>query len=732
MRAGLPPDWTSPVRSIEAQGGKKMNNKANVSSHLPQDLTKLRELADNLWWSWHPEARMIFKRLNRETWKESGHNPVKMLPRLGNEDIERAARSPEYKRHLDQVLARFRKDLDPKEGWFLEAVMDPKHYPCAYFSAEYGLHHSLPFYAGGLGFLAGDHIKEFSDLKVPLVAIGFMYPEGYVRQLIREDGWQVNVDQTLDRDAASISRVPGKDGKQLVIRVPLIEPPIFISVWKIDVGRIPLYLIDTDIELNDPWNRKISQHLYTGEIEQRLRQEIVLGIGGCEVLDALGIKHSIIHLNEGNPSFALLERLREQIQKGLNFEEAADRVRRTSILTTHTPVPAGHEVFPFDLMEKYFHSYWPVLGLDRGSFLQLGIHPGFSQAGFNMTAFALRFTGFHNAVSKKHAETARRMWQPLWPELPEEKVPIIPITNGVHLPTWLNPRLRQLFDRYLGPDWTENQDNPAVWELVDEIPDDELWKTHYWLKIKLIDAIRDRARQRWAQDHVTASLCAAEGIFLDPAVLTIGFARRFATYKRAGIIFSDLERLKKMLSHPWRAIQIIFAGKAHPADEPGKRMLQAVFNHCRNPQLAGRVAFVEDYGEQLAQYLVHGVDVWLNTPLPPLEASGTSGMKASLNGVPHLSILDGWWIEGYNQKNGWAFGGNEIQGDRDPADAGAVYELLEKRVIPLYYDVSDDGVPHGWAKLMKEAIKTVGPRFSARRMAKDYITKFYVKALKKA
>jgi starch phosphorylase len=709
-----------------------MKNTPKNTSNPPQHLAGLSELADNLWWSWHPGARMLFKKLDREAWKESGHNPVKMLRELSPKLIESAASNPDYRRHYDQVMAQFHKDLNPQEGWFLESIIDPKHYPCAYFSAEYGLHHSLPFYAGGLGFLAGDHIKEFSDLKVPMVAIGFMYPEGYVRQRIREDGWQESIDQTLDRDAASISRVSDRQGKQLVVKVPLIDPPIFVAVWKIDVGRIPLYLMDTDIDINDPWNRKISQRLYTGDLEQRLRQEIVLGIGGCEVLDALGIKHSIIHLNEGHPAFALLERLREHLQKGLSHEEAVDRVRKTSVFTTHTPVPAGHDVFPFDLMERYFHSYWPVLGLTRDSFLQLGIHPQEPQAGFNMTAFALRFSGHRNAVSKRHGEVARRMWQPLWPELPEEKIPIIHITNGVHVPTWLNPRIRQLFDKYLGPHWLEDPDNPAVWELVDDIPDEELWKTHYWLKIKLIDAVRGQARQRWVRDHVSPSLCVAEGGFLDPSVLTLGFARRFATYKRADLIFSNLERLKRLLDDPWKSVQFIFAGKAHPADDPGKRMLQTVFNYGRNPELGGRIAFMEGYGEQWAQYLVHGVDVWLNNPLPPLEASGTSGMKASLNGVPHLSIMDGWWIEGYNGKNGWAFGEEEVQGDRNTADAEAVYELLEKKIIPLYYGVSGDGIPHGWVKVMKEAIKSVAPKFSARRMAKEYISKFYEKALKKA
>jgi starch phosphorylase len=700
--------------------------------NLPQELAGLAELANNLWWSWNPSARMLFKKLERQAWKDSGHNPVKLLQELTKESLESAARNSQYMRHYSQVMAQFRKYMDPRESWFLEETFDPKHYPCAFFSAEYGLHHSLPFYAGGLGFLAGDYLKEFSDLKVPFVAVGFMYPEGYVRQKIREDGWQENIAQTLDRDAASISRVLDKEGKQIVIKVPLIEPPIYVAVWKIAVGRVPLYLMDTDIENNDPWNRKISQSLYIGDIEQRLRQEIVLGIGGSQLLATLGIKHSILHLNEGHAAFALLERVREKIEKGKNFEEAQRWVQETSVFTTHTPVPAGHDVFPFELIEKYFHSYWPALGISREAFLQLGINPKDLHAGFNMTAFALKLSGYRNAVSKRHGEVARKMWQPLWPDVPEQKVPIDHVTNGVHVPTWICPRIRLLFDKYLGPEWLENHDDPAAWDLVDDIPDEELWKAHYWLKIKLIDAIRERARSRWVQDRASPSLSVAEGTFLDPSVLTIGFARRFAAYKRADLIFYNLERLKKLLHDRWRPIQIIFAGKAHPADESGKRILQNVFNNARNPDLGGRIGFIENYGEQYAQYMVHGVDVWLNNPIPPMEASGTSGMKAALNGVPHLSIMDGWWIEGYRGNNGWAFGQKETTGDRNQADAEAIYDLLEKEIIPLYYTVSVDGIPSGWVKIMKESIKSVGPKFSARRMVKEYIEKFYAKALKKA
>jgi starch phosphorylase len=716
--------------ALTEEGMRKDDMKQTISPDLPERLSGLGEMAANLWWSWHPACRMLYKMLDRQIWKESSHNPVKMLKELPREVVEAAARNPEYLRHYDKVLVEFRDYMEAKGGYFAAHVLDPHHYPIAYFSAEYGLHHSLPFYAGGLGFLAGDYIKECSDLKVPLVAVGFMYPQGYVHQHIREDGWQENTDETLDRDAASIFRVLSETGSQLVIKVPLIEPPIHVAVWRVAVGRTPLYLLDTDIEINDPWNRRISQHLYISDIEQRLRQEIVLGIGGSQVLASLGITHSILHLNEGHAAFALMERIRERVQDGMRYEEAVQQVRKTSVFTTHTPVPAGHDVFPFELMDKYFRRYCQTLGVSREAFLHLGINPQEPKAGFNMTAFALRLAGYRNGVSKRHGEVARKMWHALWPDVPEQDVPIDYVTNGVHVPTWIEPKIELLFKRYLGPTCLEENDNENLWRLADEIPDEELWKTHYWLKIKLIDAIRERIRQRWARDHASLAVVRAGGTLLDHSVLTLGFARRFATYKRADLILYDLERLKKLLNDRWRPIQIIFAGKAHPADDPGKRILQRIFNAALNPDLAGRIAFVEDYGEQLAQYLVHGVDVWLNNPLPPMEASGTSGMKAALNGVPHLSIMDGWWIEGFNGKNGWAFGKEERGGNRDQADAEAIYELLEKEIIPLYYNVSDDGVPHGWVKVMKESIKSNGPRFSARRMVKEYIEKFYTNALK--
>jgi starch phosphorylase len=701
----------------------------NMFPNLPQRIDGLGVLAENLWWSWNPAARMLFKTLDRQAWKESIHNPDKMLKELPGAILETAARNPDYLRQYDAVMSRFKKYMQEKRCPLLPGMTDQGISKIAYFSAEYGLHRSLPFYAGGLGFLAGDHLKECSDLNVPLVAVGFMYPEGYLYQQIRDDGWQENITENLQREEAAISKVLNADGAHLTVAVPLIQPPIYVAVWRVDVGRVPLYLMDTDLEANDPWNRGISARLYTGDLEQRLRQEIVLGIGGTEVLETLGIKRFLMHLNEGHAAFALLEQIRDRINQGMNFPEALEQVRNTSIFTTHTPVPAGHDVFPFYMIDKYFHSYWPALGLDRDAFLKLGVHPQKPEAGFNMTALALRLSKYRNGVSQKHAEVSRRMWQSLLVEFPENETAIDSITNGVHLPTWIEPKIQLLFNKYLEPGWIAEHDSPRIWQAVEKIPDEELWKTHYWLKIKLIDAIRERSRLRWTMDRANPSVVLAGGALLDPSVLTLGFARRFATYKRADLIFYDFERLKMMLNDRWRPVQIIFAGKAHPADDPGKQILQRIFNASRDPATGGRIAFVEDYGEQLAQYLVHGVDVWLNTPIPPMEASGTSGMKAALNGVPQLSILDGWWLEGYNGKNGWAIDHQTIDGNRDRTDAAEIYRTLEEEIIPLYYDVSEAGIPYRWVKLMKESIKSNAAKFSTRRMVKEYAKKFYEIAL---
>lgn len=708
-----------------------MQNMKNTFSEIPDRLSGLFELAYNSWWSWHPEARMLFKMLDRASWKLSVHNPVKMLLSIDTTILKNMEKDQQFLRHYDSVLTRFHEDMKPNTGWFPSNITPLDDLSLAFFSAEYGLHHSLPFYAGGLGFLAGDLLKESSDLGIPVVAVGFMYPEGYLRQRINSDGWQQDENEPIERESAPIIRVLETNGKHRVIQVPFIEPAVFVEFWKVQVGRIELYLMDTDIEENDPWNRGITSHLYIGSPEQRLRQEIVLGIGGAEVLRQMGKKHSALHLNEGHTVFAILERIRENVAAGMSFKEAFDQTRSTTIFTTHTPVPAGNDVIPFPLMEKYFSGYWPALDLNRNSFLALGIDPKDPNTGFNMTAFGLKGSLYHNGVSKRHGTIARKMWHTLWPELPEQKVPIVSITNGIHVPTWIEPKMQLLYNKYLGSDWVLKHDDPEVWKHINDIPDEELWQTHYWLKTKLVMRIMERARQRWTDEQPDPKIILASGVLLDPNVLTLGFARRFATYKRATLIFQDIERLKKIITDRWKPVQIIFAGKAHPADDQGKRLIQQVFNIAKDTSFGGRIAFVEDYDENLAQYLTHGVDVWLNNPQPPYEACGTSGMKASLNGVPNLSINDGWWIEGYNGKNGWTFG--EKEGNRnDREDASAIYELLEKKIVPLFYSIDDDGLPSNWVKFMKEAIKSTAAPFSARRMMKEYAKKFYQPALQSA
>ena len=673
----------------------------DLFAHLPERIGGLRELAYNLWWSWQPDARNLFRELGLYPWRESGHNPIRMLSMLPAEVLAGAANDPDYLQRYDAVMTRFEEEIRSSAGWFEDTYPAPAA-PMAYMSFEYGLHASLPIYAGGLGILAGDHLKEASDLGLPLVAVGMIYSDGYVLQHIRADGWQEDVETALDRAYDPITPVLDEQGKQLVVQVPLFDPPLHVAVWKVAVGRIPLYLMDTDLDVNQPWERAIAQHLYAGNLEQRLKQEIVLGMGGMKVLD---------------PAFAILERIRAGVESGASFEEAFQQVRTSTVFTTHTPIAAGTDVYPFQLMEQYFGAYCSRLGTDLGMLLDKGINPQDPTAGFNMTVFALRAAAFRNAVSKRHGEVARQMWADLWPDKKSEETPIASITNGVHLPSWIElVQLQPLLQRHLGSDWAEKQDQPEAWEKVDEIPDETLWHLHQDRKAMLIGQINERTRARWQRDPSAASSMVAFGALLDPEILTIGFARRFTGYKRAD------------LNDPLRPLQIVFAGIAHPADNDGKRLIQHIVQLAQDASFAGRIAFVENYDQQLAQYLVHGVDIWLNNPLPPLEASGTSGMKAAVNGAPNLSILDGWWIEGYHPENGWAFG-EDVQGDRTAADAATLYQLLEEKIVPLYYERSADGTPHDYVKVMKASIKRVAPAFSARRMVKEYVNGFYAPAL---
>jgi starch phosphorylase len=698
-------------------------------TNLPERIRGLERLSYNLWWSWHRRAREMFPALDLQAWRESDHNPLRMLALLPQETLDRAARDPEFLENYDAVMAEFDANIASHTGWFTGEYGTPAA-PLAYFSAEYGFHHSLPLYAGGLGVLAGDYIKECSDLAIPVVAVGLIYSRGYLSQRIRDDGWQEDNETVLDRSDDPVTLVLDKNNEPLKVLVPFFDPPVHVLVWRADIGRVPVYLLDTELETNQPWDRAIAHRLYTNDSEQRLRQEIVLGIGGMHVLKALGIEPAAVHINEGHPGLAFLERVRALVAKGATFEDAIARIRATSVFTTHTPLSAGTDVFPFPLIEKYFSSHYAEFGTDRDGLLRLGTNPLNPDAGFNMTVFALRMSKFCNAVSKKHAEVARAMWQPVWPALKEKDVPIEGITNGVHLLTWMDPLwLQPLFDEYVGPGWVRDQDLPKMWERVEKIPDEKLWHTRLRLKILLIDKINERARQLWQNKEARAESVIAFGALLDPEILTIGFARRFTSYKRPDLILHDLERLKRLLINPLQPVQIIFAGKAHPSDVGGAQLIQKVFNLAKDPEFAARIAFIEGYDQHMAQQMVRGVDVWLNNPLPPLEASGTSGMKAGANGVPSLSILDGWWLEGYNGANGWAFGDEPIEGDRTAADADALYRLLEEKVVPMYYRRSDDEIPHEFVGVMKAAIKSVAPEFSAMRMAKEYVKQFYVEAL---
>ena len=699
----------------------------NEFSHVPERLRGLVDLSYNLWWSWHPEAKVLFKSLNKQAWAESHHNPVRMLRDIPPEFLYRAEKNPGYLRRYDIIMESFRAYLQSHSGWFQARFPEHRQLTIAYFSMEYGLHHALPFYAGGLGFLAGDHLKECSDLAIPLVGVGFMYSGGYLHQHISPDGLQESIQEDFDWDSAPIHRVRTAAGDQMVVRVPCNDPPIYVAVWRVDVGRVPLYLLDTDIPENDPANRVISQRLYTANPEERIRQEIVLGIGGRKVLSDLGVSFSAIHLNEGHPAYAVLEGIREQVELGVPFATALENERDTTVFTTHTPLPAGTDIFDNNLVDHYFQAYYSSLGIDREQFLDLGRYPGDPDR-FNMSALAFRISHHHNGVSRRHAEVTREMWRSLWPGKALNEIPIDAITNGVHIPTWQNPRIGALIDQVLGtvdPRWMEDPDDLVIWELVDEIPDRHLWETHMRLKIKLFNRIRERKRMKWALHQDSPSNLIAEALLLNPSTLTIGIARRFSAYKRADLLFQDPARLCRIMNNPWYPVQFIFAGKAHPADNEGKHIIQRIYQFAQRPECEGRIAFVEDYGEQTAQYLVHGVDVWLNTPLPPLEACGTSGMKAALNGVLNLSILDGWWIEGFNEENGWAFGGGPHHGNRNATDADALYTLLEQKVIPLYYDTNMDGVPVGWVRMMKNSIKSVTPRFCTRRMVKEYVEKYY-------
>ena len=706
----------------------------STDAKLPERIDRLEELAKNLWWSWHPEARHLFRVLDYPLWRLSGHNPVKQLREMEIEKLEAAAADPSYLELYDSVISAFDGAMSERDSWFASRHSGELRDPVAYFSMEFAIHNSLPIYAGGLGVLAGDTCKEACDLGLPLVGIGFMYPRGYFHQHISAEGWQEEIYSQLDFDEAPITPInplPGSNHCSALVRLELGGKPLFLGLWQVRLGCVSLYLLCCDVEENSVEDRSLCDRLYIADQEQRLQQEIVLGIGGVRALRALGVRPSVWHANEGHSTFMMLERIREEVERGAEYTKAVQRVQRSTVFTTHTKVAAGYETFPVWLMDKYFHDYWESLGMDRETFLQLGRQDGSSDQTFNMTALALKMADRRAAVSELHAKVTKEIWQVLWPDKAEDELPISYVTNGVHMPTWVAREMGVLYEKYLGDDVSERYDDTSLAELVRSIPDDELWSVHQVLKRKLIAAMVERARQCSTERECKASQVLAMGSLIDQDTLTIGFVRRFAAYKRPELIFSDVERLKRILTDRWRPVQIVFAGKSHPADLPSKELLHRVYLQATDREFEGRIAFVEDYDMHMAHYLVQGVDVWLNTPRRLHEASGTSGMKAALNGILHLSVRDGWWYEGYNRANGWVIGediGAYDPHQEDESDAAALYRLLEEIVVPLYYQRDRAGVPKDWVGMMKEAISSIVPRFCTRRMLKEYIERMYIPA----
>lgn len=698
---------------------------------MPDRISRLPELAYDLWWSWNYQAREVFRQLDYPLWRQTAHNPVLMLRQVQTEMLDRAVGRASWLELYDAAIAGLDAARAARETWWHSRFADIPKRPVAYFSAEFALHQSLPIYAGGLGVLAGDHCKESSDLGIPLIGIGFMYPQGYFHQRISAEGWQQEVYEDLNWADAPIEPAVTPEGTPCIIAVPLGTRAVLVSVWRVRLGRVKLYLLDTNLEENAPWDRELSARLYGGDRETRIQQEIILGIGGVRVLRAMGSDPGAWHLNEGHAAFVVLQRIRELIEQGSSFDDALEDVRRTTVFTTHTPVPAGHDAFPFQLVETHLAGCWGSLGDHRERFLALGHYDSGTGPLFNMTALAMRSAARINAVSRLHREVTREMWAPLWPGMPIGQLPIEHVTNGVHLPTWVASEMAKLFERYLGEDWRERHDDPALWDRVRDIPDEELWNVRQALRRFLFVFIRERARHRWGHHGVGAGQVVAAGTLLDPNALTIGFARRFTGYKRPDLIFRDPDRLARILNAVRRPVQIVFAGKAHPADDTGKHNLQRVYRRALDPAFGGRIAFVDDYDLHVAHFLVQGCDVWLNNPRKPLEASGTSGMKAAVNGVPHMSIGDGWWAEGFTGSNGWVIDGG-IVGDAeqvDAADADALYRLLEEQVVPTFYDRDDGGIPTRWLATVREAVRTVAPRFSARRMIKEYAARMYAPAI---
>ncbi len=702
-------------------------------SVLPPRLEGLAALATNLSWSWNRDARDLLRSIDPPMWRETRHNPIEMLREVSPSRLERLAHDPDFLARYDRVVGWLASDLQQDRTWFARRHPQLLTRPVAYFCAEFGLHNTVPIYSGGLGILAGDHCKTASDLGLPLVGVGLSYMKGYFDQRLRADGWQEDSDAHVDPALTPLLEVRGRQGEPYLAIVDTFGRPVHVRVWTMKVGRVPLYLLDTNLEENDPEDRLLLSKLYAGGPDLRLRQEWLLGVGGVRVLRAVGIDPGVWHANEGHAGFMMVERLRELTGSGIPFREAVEQIRATSVFTTHTPVPAGHDAFDPEHLAECTGPVWEEMGIDKDAFIDLGRHNRATEPRFQMTVLALRLSGRVNGVSARHGQVSREIWQPLWGGRPQEEIPIGAVTNGVHLATWMANPMMALLDRQLGPDWGLRLDDPLLWEQIKRIDAAELWAVHQDLKGTLMGFIREDARKRFAAHWNEANQVVAAGTLLHPYALTIGFARRFATYKRASLIFQDVDRLHRILCDRRRPVQIIFSGKAHPADNPGKTVLQQVYRFTHDKFFEGRVAFLEDYDMHVASALVQGVDVWLNLPRVPLEACGTSGMKAAFNGIPQMGTIDGWWEEGYDGTNGWAIPFAPTDADAvavDAWDADHFYRLIEEELIPLYYDRDLQGVPHGWVDRMRNALRVAFAQFNSRHMVQRYVDRYYAPALR--
>jgi starch phosphorylase len=702
------------------------------SFNLPRRVEGLSKIAQNVWWSWNPSAQRLFQYIDPLLWDAVNHNPILFLHKMDRTRLNAALNNQLYLDTYDKTLEAFDAYIKSENTWFTNTYPKLSDKQIAYFSFEFGLHESMPFYAGGLGILSGDHLKEASDLGMPLTAVGFIYSQGYFVQHITEDGWQETRVKIIDFKEIPIIALLDENRKPVTITVELPGRSVTARIWEMQIGRVHLYLLDSDFEENSPADRQLTARLYSSDLEVRISQEILLGMGGVKALRLLGYNPTVWHMNEGHSAFLALERIRELMKTGLAFDQAADQVRTGDVFTTHTPVPAGNDMFPVWLIDKYFSQVWTELGITRDQFIDLGKQTQPWGDTFVMPVLALRLSERANAVSELHSHVSQKMWNFMWPDRKEEEVPIGYVTNGVHTQTWLARRMGLLFDQYLGSDWLAHLDDPAFWNNINNIPDEELWGVRRHLKNKLVKFANEHTRQTWQNGTISPSQAIAGGVFLEPYSLTIGFGRRFATYKRANLMFRDFDRLMRIITNPYRPVQIIFAGKAHPADEPGKLLIQQIYRAVKDCRSGGRLVFLEDYDMNIARYMVQGVDIWMNTPRRPNEASGTSGMKAALNGALNFSILDGWWREGYNGKNGWSIGTEKEYTDteqQDNDDAVSIYESLEKEIVPLFYERNSNKIPVEWLKVVKESLRTLTPQFSMQRMLKEYMTDYYQPAM---